>query len=56
MTAVLDLINLYSDINREIINENMDPRGMNRHFRTATDQMHQIRHLLQQLTLSKAAP
>lgn len=28
MIAVLDLVNLYSDINCEIIEENLDPKGM----------------------------
>jgi hypothetical protein len=28
MIAVLDLVNLYSDINQEIIEQNMDPKGM----------------------------
>lgn len=29
MAAVLDLINMYSDINRQIIDKNLDPRGCN---------------------------
>lgn len=46
MTAVLDLVNLYSDINREIIEENMDPEGMSQPFRRATELMNKIRNLL----------
>jgi hypothetical protein len=46
MTAVLDLVNLYSDINREIIEQNLDPKGMSEPFRRATELMNNIRDLL----------
>jgi len=51
MSAVLDLINLYSDINREIIEENLDRKGMSESFKRATDFLINIRNLLQQLPL-----
>jgi hypothetical protein len=47
MSAVLDLINLYSDINREIIEENLDRKGMSESFKRATDFLINIRNLLQ---------
>ena len=49
MAAVLDLIGLYSDINQEILDENLDPQGVTPAFRRATRQLQKLRDLIQQL-------
>jgi hypothetical protein len=33
MKAVLDLISMYSEINQQIIDDNLDTAGINNHFR-----------------------
>ena len=46
MIAVLDLVNLYSDINNEIIEQKMDTKGMSLPFRRATELLNNIRNLI----------
>lgn len=46
MAAVVDLIALYSDINREIIEQNLDPKSLSRPFVEATESLHKIKDML----------
>ena len=49
MAAVLDLIGLYSDINQEILDQNLDRQGVTQAFRQATGQLQRLRDLIRQL-------
>ena len=49
MAAVLDLIGLYSDINQEILDQNLDRQGVTQAFRRATRQLQRLRDLIRQL-------
>jgi hypothetical protein len=46
MAAVLDMISLYSDINQDIIGQNLDPQGVTQAFRRATVQLQKLRDLI----------
>jgi hypothetical protein len=49
MAAVLDLIGLYSDINQEILDQNLVRQGVTQAFRRATRQLQRLRDLIRQL-------
>ena len=49
MAAVLKIIDLYSDINQEILDQNLDPQGVTQAFRRATRQLQRLRDLIMQL-------
>jgi hypothetical protein len=55
MTAVFDLIEMYSEINQEIIDKRLDPNGCNRHFRRATVLLKEIRDKLKQIEIRSAS-
>ena len=51
MAAVTDLIGLYSEINNDIMDRRMDPKGATQAFRIATTQLGQIKEVLSKIQL-----
>jgi hypothetical protein len=46
MSAVLDLIGMYSEINQRIIDEGLDLEGVSGHFRRATALLFSLKSIL----------